>query len=83
MKNGGEASQAGALRLAVSLALQSFVDAETQDKLRLGKWSYTTNCIPCFGTDQNLSLGLEEFTGTVGQILIPTPITFMNLASKT
>ena len=37
VSGGGESGQAGAIRLAVSMALRSFVDREMLSKMRLGK----------------------------------------------
>nr|KAG5708910.1 hypothetical protein BaRGS_009319 [Batillaria attramentaria] len=36
---GGGSGQSGAIRLALSRALASFVDADTREKMRLGHWS--------------------------------------------
>lgn len=35
--DGGPSGQAGAVRLALSMALQSFVDQQTVEKMRLGQ----------------------------------------------
>ena len=35
----GHSAQAGAIRHGLSLALKSFVDRETVEKMRLGEWS--------------------------------------------
>lgn len=37
MENGGASSQAGAVRLALSRAMRSFVDTDMVEKMRLGK----------------------------------------------
>ena len=39
VQGGGFSGQAGAIRWGISMALRSFVDAETLDKIRLGKIS--------------------------------------------
>jgi small subunit ribosomal protein S9 len=37
VSGGGEMGQAGAIRWGISMALRSFVDADTLDRMRLGK----------------------------------------------
>lgn len=39
VEGGGQASQAGAIRWGIAMALRSFVDSDTVDKMRLGKFS--------------------------------------------
>jgi len=46
MEGGGPSGQAGAIRWGISWALRSFVDQETIEKMRLGKFFfYFTNII--------------------------------------
>lgn len=40
MEGGGPSGQAGAIRWGISMALRSFVDSDTIDKMRLGEFSY-------------------------------------------
>lgn len=40
VEGGGSASQAGAIRWGISMALRSFVDSDTVDRMRLGEFSY-------------------------------------------
>ena len=40
VSGGGSSGQAGAIRFAVSRALQSFVDRHMVEKLRLGRWQH-------------------------------------------
>lgn len=45
VENGGPSGQAGAIRWGISMALRSFVDAETVDRMRYGellklKWTF-------------------------------------------
>lgn len=40
VEGGGHAGKAGAVRWGISMALRSFVDAETVDRMRLGETSY-------------------------------------------
>lgn len=39
VEGGGEMGQAGAIRWGISMALRSFVDNETLDRMRLGELS--------------------------------------------
>lgn len=40
VEGGGPSGQAGAIRWGVSMALRSFVDADTIDRMRLGEFAY-------------------------------------------
>lgn len=40
VQGGGFSGQAGAIRWGISMALRSFVDAETLDRMRLGEIFY-------------------------------------------
>lgn len=38
VEGGGFSGQAGAIRWGIAMCLRSFVDAETIERMRLGKW---------------------------------------------
>lgn len=40
VEGGGFSGKSGAIRWGIAMALRSFVDAETVDKMRLGEFSY-------------------------------------------
>lgn len=40
VENGGYSGQSGAIRWGISMALRSFVDSETVDRMRIGEISY-------------------------------------------
>lgn len=48
VEGGGTSGQSGAVRLGISKALQSFVDQELREKMRLGEYfnSYSVLCMP-------------------------------------
>lgn len=48
VEKGGPSGQAGAIRWGISMALRSFVDAETIERMRYGeliiiKWTFASN----------------------------------------
>ena len=43
---GGTSGQAGAIRWGIAMGLRSFVDSETTEKMRLGKYFLIINTFP-------------------------------------